>query len=88
VAQDLFDLHTLCWPDIPWEADPLRENPDNRDKLFELYKASLIQYNKNFIIISCGLEKRFEQCLQNIALLQNKLCNFVPSLRGAALFCG
>ena len=40
VKQDLFDLHILCTPDIPWEQDSLRENPDNRDQLFELYKDS------------------------------------------------
>jgi len=26
-------LVLLCQPDIPWEADPLRENPKDRDRL-------------------------------------------------------
>ena len=28
-------------PDIPWESDPLRENPYDRIKLFEIYKMEL-----------------------------------------------
>ena len=69
VEQDLFDLHILCTPDIPWEEDPLRENADNRDQLFELYKASLKKYNKNFIIVSGEHESRLEKSLQVIDLL-------------------
>jgi len=66
VAQDLFDLHILCSPDIPWEADSLRENPDNRDELFELYKVSLKKHNKNFIIVSGEHNNRVEKSLQSI----------------------
>ena len=66
VKQDLFDLHILCTPDIPWEEDSLRENPDNRDQLFELYKDSLSNYGKNFIVVSGSHESRFEKSLQSI----------------------
>lgn len=35
-------FHTLLLkPDIPWMHDPLRENPHNRDLLFERYKIAL-----------------------------------------------
>jgi nicotinamide riboside kinase len=48
VEKEIFDLHILCTPDIPWEEDPLRENPENRDELFELYKLSLAVHRKKF----------------------------------------
>ena len=35
------DLFLLLAPDIPWLADPLRENPDDREELFNLYKQEL-----------------------------------------------
>jgi len=35
------DLVLLCTPDIPWEADALRENPQDRDRLFEIYQKEL-----------------------------------------------
>jgi len=43
------DLYVLTKTDLPWEYDPLRENPDDRDKLFEIYKEELTKYDKPFI---------------------------------------
>ena len=65
-AKDLFDLHILCTPDIPWEDDPLRENPDDRDVLFELYVASLNKHNKQYITVSGDHEQRLEKSLEKI----------------------
>lgn len=31
----------LCAPDMPWEPDPLREAPHDRERLFEVYAATL-----------------------------------------------
>ncbi len=36
--------HLLCYYDLPWEPDPLRENPDIRDILFEKYKNEIENY--------------------------------------------
>ena len=69
VKKNLFDLHILCTPDIPWEEDALRENPDTRDHLFELYKESLNRHNKNFIIVSGEHKNRIKKSLQFIDLI-------------------
>lgn len=45
------DLYLLCMPDIPWEADPLREHPFDRDRLYEIYKSKLIRANKPYVEI-------------------------------------
>lgn len=41
-------LYLLCKPDLPWEYDEQRENPDNRDELFDKYeeilKANKLKY--------------------------------------------
>ena len=34
-------FYLLCRPDLPWEMDPLRENPNDRDRLFGLYEQQL-----------------------------------------------
>jgi NadR type nicotinamide-nucleotide adenylyltransferase len=70
--KDIFDLHILCTPDMPWEADPLRENPDNRDELFELYKKSLIAHHKHFIVVEGNHQKRLAKSLKTIVALQKK----------------
>ena len=70
VKTDVFDLHILCTPDIPWETDYLRENPDNRDELFTFYHDSLQTHKKNFISVSGSHRSRMEKSLKTIATLQ------------------
>jgi nicotinamide riboside kinase len=53
-----FDHYFLCAPDIPWEEDPLRENPLNRDELFFLYEQELIHHQWPFTILKGSLEAR------------------------------
>ncbi|MDG1849646.1 MAG: ATP-binding protein [Flavobacteriales bacterium] len=69
VRKDLFDLHILCSPDIPWEEDPLRESPKSREELFELYKESLNKHNKNFIVVAGAHEERLKKSWQAIDAL-------------------
>jgi len=46
------DLFLLCRPDLPWEADSVRENGgENRIRLFESYRTELINYGFNFVEI-------------------------------------
>ena len=66
VAKDFFDLHILCTPDMPWEDDELRENPNSRMHLFELYKATLLKHNKNHIIVNGDHIKRVEKSIRVI----------------------
>lgn len=35
------DLHLLCYYDILWENDPVRENQDIRPELYEAYKSEI-----------------------------------------------
>lgn len=48
-----YDLWLLCAPDMPWEYDPLRENPHDRDRLFEVYERTLIALRKPYVVL-CG----------------------------------
>lgn len=45
------DFYLLCYPDIPWEPDPLREHPGMREQLFERYKELLHFYKLPFGIV-------------------------------------
>ena len=66
VRKDFFNLHILCSPDIPWEEDELRETPNSRLQLFEFYKESLHNYNKNFIVVSGSHKNRIEKSIEAI----------------------
>lgn len=45
-------IYLLCKPDLPWQEDPLRENPKDRMRLFEIYKKELSNLGHNYHIIS------------------------------------
>lgn len=51
INQRDYDLYLLCRPDIPWEPDPLRENPHNRQEMFDRHLDELIHYHKDFEIV-------------------------------------
>ena len=53
-----YTAHILCRPDIPWAFDPLREHPEQRENLFELYLSALQQAEVPFIIAEGSEEQR------------------------------
>lgn len=59
----VYDLYLLCFPDIPWEPDPLRENPDDRDKLFELYQNTLIKEELPFKVVKGLGDERLKNAI-------------------------
>lgn len=65
-----FDHYFLCAPDIPWEADPLRENPLDRDRLFESYRKELMTYHRPFTVLAGDLQTRKELIKITISSLQ------------------
>ena len=60
-------FYLLCKPDIHWEADPLRENPNNRNGLFELYKKEIDKLGHNYFILEG--ENRVEKSILKISNL-------------------
>jgi NadR type nicotinamide-nucleotide adenylyltransferase len=59
----IYDLYLLCFPDIPWEPDPLREYPEGRDMLFELYETALIKKGLPFKIVKGLGEERLKNAI-------------------------
>lgn len=61
-----YDLWLLCAPDMPWEPDPLRENPHDRDRLFEMYERTLNQLAKPYAIVRGAHEERMRGAMKAI----------------------
>jgi NadR type nicotinamide-nucleotide adenylyltransferase len=53
-----YDLYLLCDTDLAWVDDPLREHPDRRKELFDLYIYELNHLDVQFEIVSgSGMER-------------------------------
>jgi NadR type nicotinamide-nucleotide adenylyltransferase len=63
IKENPYDLYLLCYPDLLWEEDPLRENPNDRDKLFEIYKNEMENNNLNFNIVKGFGENRLKNAV-------------------------
>lgn len=46
-----YDLYLLCDIDLPWEFDKLREHPQMRQEIYDLYKLELEKNNFNYKVI-------------------------------------
>lgn len=63
------DLYLLCYPDLKWEYDPVRENPDKRLYLFNSYKKELEHINANYFIVKGFGEIRLKNAVQQVKIL-------------------
>jgi nicotinamide riboside kinase len=72
-------LYLLCSPEgIAWEADPLRENPNDRERLFEVYEKELILYEKDYKVLRGGISERFE-IVKDICVKKNESPPTIPT---------
>lgn len=59
-------VYLLCLPDIPWQPDPLREHPEERNVLFEMYENLLRDMEARYIIVRGNPEQRLQTALAAI----------------------
>lgn len=64
--QRSYELWLLCAPDMPWEPDPLRENPHDRDRLFAVYESTLQALGKSYLVMRGKLEERMAAAVEAI----------------------
>lgn len=51
LEDDSNSIHLLCKPDIPWEDDPFRENSEDRENIFDMYRKYMFESNIKYHII-------------------------------------
>ncbi|MGL6071904.1 AAA family ATPase [Craterilacuibacter sp.] len=56
-----YGLILLAHPDIPWQADPLRSHPEERDYLFALYREALLPQGGGVAEVCGPHEQRLQQ---------------------------
>ena len=67
--QNTYDLYLLTYIDIPWEADDLRDKPNEREEMFNYFKDTLEKYGKNFITLKGDKKQRLNKAINHIDTL-------------------
>ena len=66
------DFYFLCKPDFNWVSDPLRENANDRERLFEIYEYNLKKYNLSYCVLS-GSESERKKAMSDLLSGKNIL---------------
>lgn len=59
-----YDLYLLTGIDVPWEEDPLRDAPQERENHYTYFKKRLMDNNLPFIEVSGSQEERLNRTVQ------------------------
>lgn len=67
ISSSKIDLFLICAPDLPWIADPVRENGgEMRQKLFERYCIEIEHYGFSYEVVEGTGETRVRNALKFI----------------------
>ncbi len=71
--ENQYDLYLLTYIDTPWEADDLRDRPNQRLEMFKAFEKALKDHNKNYIILKGDKKTRLQKAVKAIdKILENK----------------
>jgi len=71
IQQRKYNLYLLCYTDLPWVRDEMREYPDEniRRQLFTIYHNTLSRQSISFITISGNYDQRLKQAIHAVEKL-------------------
>ena len=67
-----YDYYFLTDIDIPWEADDLRDRPQERSTLFRIFERELQQQDLPYQIVSGSESQRVDSVVKRVEKLLNK----------------
>lgn len=66
ISERTYDLYLLCYIDVPWIADPLREHPDKREDLWNIHKKEIVNTGVPFVEINGDWPARQQKAIAAI----------------------
>lgn len=63
MAEESCHRYLLCQPDIPWQPDPLRHNPNDREMLYQRHLSEIEQLKRRYEIVEGTGESRLINAL-------------------------
>ena len=76
-------MYFLTYTDTPWEADDLRDKPNERQEMFDTFESALKKYNRPYIILKGNKKTRLKTAINAIDKLleeRKNLDSFSDSL--------
>ena len=70
-----YDLYFLTYIDTPWEADDLRDKPEERKTMFEAFENELIKHKRPYILLKGDKKTRLATAVNHINKLLNPKVN-------------
>ncbi|APZ46112.1 nicotinate-nucleotide adenylyltransferase [Polaribacter reichenbachii] len=68
-----YDLYLLTYIDTPWEADDLRDRPEQRLEMFNAFEKALKDHNCHYILLKGNKEIRLKKATEAIdEIIHNK----------------
>ena len=67
-----YSIYLLTYIDTPWEADDLRDRPDNREEMFRIFEAELKEQSFPYQVLKGNQKERFENAIKIIDELLKK----------------
>jgi NadR type nicotinamide-nucleotide adenylyltransferase len=61
-----YDFYLLTYPDLPWQEDPLRENPHRRMYFYDWYERELKKITANYTVIKGFDEQRLKNAISAV----------------------
>lgn len=68
-----YSIYLLTYIDTPWEADDLRDRPENREEMFRIFEAELKKQGFPYEILKGNEKERFENAVRIIDSLLKKI---------------
>lgn len=71
--ENTYDLYFLTYIDTPWEADDLRDRPNERSAMFKAFEDALIEHKRHYVLLKGNKNERLQKAIKHIdSLLKNK----------------
>ncbi len=71
--ENQYDIYLLTYIDTPWEADDLRDKPEQRQEMFDAFENTLKNNNLPYITLKGDVKKRLDKAIKEIDfILKNK----------------
>ncbi len=64
--ENYYDLYLLTNIDTPWEADDLRDKPEQRQEMFDAFENALKMYNRPYILLKGDIKNRMNTAIAAI----------------------